>query len=518
MAQEISPAAPAVTTEIPSTQGMTTRVFKGSLWTLAGQALPFAASFFTLPFVIRFLGAEAYGVYVLVTLIPSYFLFADFGMSIGSTKFGSEAFAGGSREEEGKIVRTAALISLLTSLPVAAGIFVFSSFIVRWAGVPEYLLSEASFALKIVSISFVLNFLSSIFNTPQLSRLRMDLNTLVNAGFRILGMTALPAVLYLGGGVVEAVLVWMIVNILIFCGHLFVSGMLLNELFQFSISRKIIKPLLKFGGALVFSVIATILLVNSEKIILARVASVEALAYYSVAFTLANMATMFTTAMVQSLIPAFSQLLKSDKKAELNNLFLRTLRINIIGLIPAVLILFVVAKPFFTIWAGENFGRESSAPFYILLFGLFFNIIAYIPHSILMAAGRTDIFAKIYWIELFPYLLAAALLTYKFGAVGAAAAWSLRVIIDAGIIVWFSKKITGVSLSLFQGKGYAFTPLFLLLLPPILVVFFFGSYSLLLVFLVPTCVIIYLIIVWNKFLVYEEKVWISSRISAVFNR
>jgi O-antigen/teichoic acid export membrane protein len=514
LAQDISSIAPAAKTEPPSTQGLTSKVIKGSLWTFAGQVLPFAVSFFATPFVIRFLGAEAYGVYILMTLITSYFSFADFGMGIGSTKFGSEAYAAGSREEEAKVVRTAALISLTTSIPVAAAIVIFSFPIIVWAGVPEHLQAEASFALKLAAAALVINFLCAIFNTPQLTRLRMDLNTLVNAGFRILGILLVPVVLYFGGGIVEAVLVLLIASVLTLGGHIFVSGKLLGELFHISINRKIIKPLLKFGGALVISTIATLLLVNAEKLILARAASVETLAYYSVAFLVASMAAMFTGAMLQSLLPAFSQLLGREKKSELNALFQRALRVNIIGLMPVILILCVTAKPFFTLWAGEDFGRESSAPFYILLFGLFFNIVAYIPHSILMASGRTDIFAKIYWIELFPYLLIAALLTYKFGATGAASAWSLRVIIDAVFIIWFAKKFAGVSLDLFQGRGFVFALLVLLLfLPPILTMFFIGNYSPWLLFLSPVCLAVYLVAVWNKFFEKEEKMWITDKIA-----
>jgi O-antigen/teichoic acid export membrane protein len=62
----------------PSTRGLTAKVFKGSLWTLVGQVLPMLASLVSTPFVIRFLGSEAYGVLILVGLIPYYFAFADF--------------------------------------------------------------------------------------------------------------------------------------------------------------------------------------------------------------------------------------------------------------------------------------------------------------------------------------------------------------------------------------------------------------------------------------------------------
>ena len=97
---------------------MTTKVVKGSLWTLLGQVLPLGISLFTTPFVIRMLGSEGYGVLILIGLIPSYFAFADFGMSLASTKFASEAYAAGDREKEAQVVRTAALIAFFSSLPV----------------------------------------------------------------------------------------------------------------------------------------------------------------------------------------------------------------------------------------------------------------------------------------------------------------------------------------------------------------------------------------------------------------
>ena len=241
------------------------------------------------------------------------------------------------------------------------------------------------------------------------------------------------------------------------------------------------------------------------------VTSIEALAYYSVAFTFANMATMFSGSMVQSLLPAFSQLLRPEKKDELNKLFSRSLRINIIGLIPLIMFLFVVAKPFFTIWAGENFGRESSIPFYVLLFGLFFNIIAYIPYSILMASGRTEVFAKLYWIELFPYIFIIAILTYKFGAVGAAAAWSLRVIADAVIIIRFSRKFADISLSIFDGKVSTLVLFSLIAAFPILIALI-NNYSIWIIVFVPVCGIIYFVGVWKNLLENEEKIWLKNHL------
>jgi O-antigen/teichoic acid export membrane protein len=512
LSENIASINSPVDTVKPSTSGMTTKVVKGSLWTLLGQVLPLFVSLISTPFIIRFLGSEGYGVLILVGLIPNYFAFADLGMGIASTKFGSEAYGEGDRKKEGEIVRTAGFITLLSTLLFAIPLFVFSHQIVTgWFNVSEKYQASASVALKITSVSFVLGILSGVLNTPQLSRLRMDLNTLVNAVPKILMAIVTPFVLYLGGHVVEAVWVTLFAAVLILAGTIFTSGYLLPELYKGTINKSLFRPLLKFGSGWLIAMIAAILLVNIEKIFLARYVSVESLAFYSVAFTLANMATMFSMSMIQSLVPAFSQLLTPDKKEEFNTLFSRAVRLNLIWLFPTIMFLFVIAKPFFSIWAGVEFGEESTATFYILLFGLFFNILAYIPHSTITASGRTDIFAKIYWLELPIYIAALILLVHLFGIQGAALAWSLRVSVDTFIIIWLAKRITGISIKFVKSVFKLFVGILILTLP-VLFAIFYNNFSPWLILLLVLCATLYMLVVWSTFVDLEEKLWIRAKI------
>jgi O-antigen/teichoic acid export membrane protein len=489
---------------------MTTKVVKGSLWTLLGQILPLFATLVSTPFIIRFLGAEQYGVLILVGLIPNYFSFVDFGMGVASTKFSAEAYGKGLAQKEGEIVRTAASIAFLTTLLFVVPVVVFSHFIMsELLQVPAHLQAEASLALKITAVSFLVGVLNSIFNTPQLSRLRMDLNTFINAGTRIFMSLATPVVLYLGGGVVEAALAALLTVSLGLICHLFVSGKLLPELFRLTIDFALIKPLIKYGGGIVISSIALVLLANFEKLTLSALVSVKSLAYYSVAYTFANMATMFSAAMMQSLLPAFSQLLTPDKRTEFNELFSRMLRLNIIWLLPAVMFMIVIAKPFFTVWAGEDFGRESILPFYILLFGLFFNVSAYVPYTSLTASGRTDITAKLYWVELIPFILTVIVLTYFFGIIGAAVAWSLRVIIDAICLNYLAYRVLGVSFNFLTHLNHLLLAL-AVLSPPVFIIIFLGNDSPWLL-ITPLILAAYSFFAWQKIVSREERLWLKNK-------
>ncbi len=487
---------------------MTTKVVKGSIWTLAGNVAPLAVSLVATPFVIRLLGAEGYGVFILIGLIPTYLGFADLGMSLASTRFGSEAFSEGDRQKEARVIRTAAMIALSAVVPVAALIAILAPQLIELFNVPDAFRGEALIALRLASITFIVNFLCAIFNTPQLARLRMDLNTAINAGSRILGIIATPFALYLGFGIIGAVSVLLAASVLNLIGHLSVSRRLLPELAGTSIDRAMIRPMLKFGGALVVAAIAGITLANAEKGILAYAVSASALAYYTVAFTLANMMTLFSGSMIQSLIPAFSQLQGEAKRAQLGSIYSRGLRFSMLWSLPVLVFLALIAKPFFTIWAGPEFGRESSWPFYFLLGGLFLNLFALLPHSAILAAGRTDILAKLYWIELGPHLIIVWYLASRYGPSGAAAAWSIRVIADAAIHFYLAKRVAGVAPPR-QGL-VGFVVGVVLMTMPVAAMMYVGETTVWIAAWAAAAFAAYVVIAWRTILGKDEIAWAAA--------
>ncbi|MBV9241653.1 MAG: oligosaccharide flippase family protein, partial [Acidobacteria bacterium] len=143
--------------QVPINAGLTTKVVRGSAWSLAGQVLPIAISFISIPFVIRLLGSEGYGVLLLVVSIPTYFVFADLGMGSASTKFESEAYARGDRVGEANVVRTAASLAFVTAVAIAAPLFFFASSIISAFKVPDEWQTAASTGLRIVAVVSVVN-------------------------------------------------------------------------------------------------------------------------------------------------------------------------------------------------------------------------------------------------------------------------------------------------------------------------------------------------------------------------
>jgi len=372
--------------------------------------------------------------------------------------------------------------------------------------------SQASLALKLTAITFFVNFFHYIVNTPQLTRMRMDLNSLVSSGFRVLGIIATPIVIYLGYGIAGAAAVLLAASVLTLAGHVFVSRRLTPYLFATSLERGLMKPLLNFGGALVGGAIAGLLLHNLDRGVLPRLVSVEALAHYSVGFSLAWMVATFSNAMIQSLIPAFSLLQSDESRRQLQDLYSRAIRLTLIWLIPAVVFLVLIAKPFIYLWAGEEFATESVPIFYVVLAGMGFMILSYLPYAAIMAAGRTDIFAKLYFAELLPYFLLLVFLTAKYGAIGTAAAWSARAIVDCCLLFYLAGRYARVSLTT-ELRLMDFVPATAIMLIPIVGYAYFSEANVIVVLLFLGAGVTYCIAMWKMILEHSERVWLRKQIS-----
>ena len=164
-------------------------------------------------------------------------------------------------------------------------------------------------------------------NAPQLARMQLALNTLVTSGMLVAQSCLVPIVIFLGTGLVGAAAAITAISISGAIVHLALSRRLLPQLTRPRIEYALMKPLLRFGRGLVASSLAGLVLVNVEKLLLPRFASVSALAYYAVAFSVAGVVGVVPAAMMRSLLPAFSRHSESDRQP-LGGLYSRALRAN----------------------------------------------------------------------------------------------------------------------------------------------------------------------------------------------
>jgi O-antigen/teichoic acid export membrane protein len=277
--------------------------------------------------------------------------------------------------------------------------------------------------------------------------MRLDLYSLVTTGSAVLQICLVPAALALGGGLVTATAVAAGISVMGAWITAGVSARLLPSLLRPRTCHELVGPLVRFGGATTLMTLAGVALMNAEKLLVVRLVSVTALAFYSVAFTIARLLVLLPGGLSQPLLPALAQLHAMPDIEPLRVLYTRALRGLVIWMLPAALLLCTGARSLLSVWAGAEYAREGALPLCILVVGCTADGISYVPRTLLSAAGRPDLILRCQMINLLPYLLVAIVLIHQFGIAGAATAWSLRAVVESLWMLRAARKRIGSSSS-----------------------------------------------------------------------
>jgi O-antigen/teichoic acid export membrane protein len=422
-------------------------VASSGLWSVSGQAAQLGMTIVTAPFIIRLLGPAKYGLWALIQTLGTYFIVADLGMATASTRFAAERYAHDDSEGESTVIWT----SLATTVSIT-GVFcvamaIAAPFVViHVLHVRGPLRSEGTEAVRLLVIGILAYAAAGCLNTPQQVRLKWRTVTFVTSGPTLARMALAPILLVtIGGGVVTLTALMAAGMVLTAVLNFAASSRLLPALRRPHATRPVFKQMARYGGLLAVSTFITVPLTSAERFFLAGFHSSVSVAYYAVAASLASLLSVFPFAFTVPLIPALTRHLAVGNLAEHRRLYQLVLRATFLCVTPLALGLAFLGHPFLSLWAGPRYGTHSSVPFYILLAGLWFNTLGYVPQSHLIASGGVSRLAILRSAELVPYLLLAAVLTARFGVIGAAMAWSIRIVVDVVLLFGIVLREAGLS-------------------------------------------------------------------------
>jgi O-antigen/teichoic acid export membrane protein len=411
-------------------------VARSGLWAIGGQISVLAATLIAAPFTIRLLGPARYGLWSLLQSVLAYFRLADLGMATASTKFAADRYARNDSPGEATVIWTALAVTVTLTGAAALAAAIAAPFLVSHVlHVRSSLRSEAVLAFRLVSVAAVAYAVSASVSTPQQVRLRWGSLTVATSGPVVLQIAAAPILLAVTAGGLPAVAALMTAAGAAAAVLNFAVGTRLQPgLRRPRLAPGVLAPLVRYGGALAIFGFAAIPLATAERFLLAHFRSPTVVAYYVVAAALGSLLAVVPAAVSQPVLPALARLASQARMVEYRRLYHQVLRGVFLVVTPAALVLAFVAQPFLGLWAGSAYAAHSVVPFYVLLAGLWFSTLGYMPASQLLASGRTSTLAAINLVELLPYLCVAALLTNSFGAVGAAAAWTFRATADSLVL------------------------------------------------------------------------------------
>ncbi|VVD96979.1 polysaccharide biosynthesis protein [Pandoraea pneumonica] len=417
---------------------------KNSLWNLAGLGGPLLVAAVTVPYLLRHLGVEAFGILTLIWTLIGYFSLFDLGLGRAITQKVSSILNSDRKNEVNPIIQSGLVVT------GAAGMFGMLLLAVlahilanKWLNVSGPLIDETFWSLIISAIGIPITTLTIGFRGV----LEAFENFKISSVFRIiLGILnfAAPAIVVacVGNSLIWISLSLIVTRLLVVAIHWrYVSNVYGIRFNRLGVQWGYVKELIAFGGWTTASNVIGPLLVSADRFFISSVLGATAVAYYTVPFEIANRLLIIPVALTGALFPRLANVIGSrHHEAEAN--YKGSLKLILYVMLPICLAIAVLSKVLLSIWLGAKFAEQSWMVASILFIGIFFNSLASVPFTYIQAAGKSRTTAFIHIFETIIYIPSLLLILHTVGIVGAAIAWSSRALFDLLVLLYLRRELS----------------------------------------------------------------------------
>lgn len=408
---------------------------RNATYNLLGSIVPLAMSLVTIPIYLGLIGEARYGVLAVAWLLLGYFGLFDLGLGRAVAQR-IAALKTGSADERAKAFWTALVLNI--GLGVIGGLLIWpiaNYFFGDILKVEDALRPEIESAVPWLVMAVPMATLSGVLTGALQGRERfVELNLISVLGtllFQLLPLFVaalegpglgliLPAALF--ARLITLVILFEACRRQIFRGH------------AASFVRSQAKQLLGFGGWVTVSSFIGPMMVILDRFIIGALLGANAVTYYTVPFQLSERSTIVSNALTSAVYPRFASMSPDEER----HLAAESLRALAVVVTPLTVVGILLMGPFLALWISQEFADRSTVIGQVVLLGFWVNGFAKIPYAQLQARARPDLVALCHLGEVLPFFALLYFGLSTFGLIGAAIAFSVRVVADFALLANFA--------------------------------------------------------------------------------
>ena len=400
------------------------KIAKNSFYNIAGYLIPGVLSIPILGFMARDLGVEKFGLFTIILAIVGYASIFDIGITRSVIR--EIAIYKRNKDEILKILSTSAVI--VVALGIIAGflITIFNTKISEFLNVSKFVTKDFLDSLAIVAFSIPLYLLTQVWCSLLEGREEfLKLN--IYKTFSSTMVVVFPALALL----IESSLSYAVMGLLIarFLSLLLIKLYCRDFSSNFKFHNYVFKRLISFGGWVAVSNFISPIMSYFDRFILANKMGASMVGFYTAPSEAISRIGMLPSAVARTIFPMLSSGEDDSGKIKITSYILVLLFVIPVGCFCAYF-----SYDIMRLWLGNEYALKSYIIFQILILGFVFNSIAQIPFASIQSNGKSKTTAILHLCELLPYLLLLYFLINKYGLIGAAWAWTIRMFVDLLIL------------------------------------------------------------------------------------
>lgn len=380
------------------------------------------AAFIVSPIMVRQLGNETYGIWVLIVSISSYFTVLDFGINTAIVRYISKYTALKDYEKANSIYSSSFTIFTILSVIVVSAIAVIGIFFKEFFNIESFSNQYLYVVLLIVGIDMAVNLIFGVMAaTMRALQNFFEINIIMVAVTVIKNM----------------VLVYLLLNdySLLSIAILVISSSLAMGVaqyayikkqysyFNFSISfvdRQTLKTLFNYSVYSFLIAVALKILFSTDSMVIGALLTVDKVTFYAIPAMIVEYLEKIIWAVIAVLIPIISSREATGDAKDNSGLYILGTKYTLLFCAPIIIVLFIVGDDFIGLWMGESFAEPSSTVLNILLIGYIFSLSQLIAQGILKGISKHKVLAIIFCIQAVFNLVISIILAPVYGINGVA--------------------------------------------------------------------------------------------------
>lgn len=391
-----------------------------------------------IPIYIRYLGMEAYGLIGLFAVMQAWLVLLDMGMTPALSREMAR-FTGGDHSAQSirDLLRSIEVVGCVVSAVIAIGIWAASGWLASdWLKAERLPVDVVAQAFAIMGAVTALHFIENIYRSSIVGLQRQILLNVVTSTIATLRGLGAVGVLAWVSPTIEAFFIWQgllsIVTVVILAVVLYQALPASPQRACFSWPALI--GVWHFAAGMMAITFLSILLMQTDKILLSRLLTLEYFGYYSLAAVVANSLYMLAGPIDLAFFPRFTALASRGDQPSLISTYHMGAQLITVFVGSAAIVLMVFGDIVLTLWTRDAALAKSVAPLVaILALGTLFNCFMHMPYQLQLSHGWTSLTIRVNIVAILFLLPAIFWAASKYGAMGAAWVW---VVLNASYVLF----------------------------------------------------------------------------------
>lgn len=415
-----------------------------SIWTaLVGLAV--------VPFYLKYLGMEAYGLIGFFVTTQAVLSLLDMGMAPTINREVARCATVGSLREAGRLLHTLAIIYWSMAGAIVLLILALAPWIAEYWLQSKQLSREAILnAVMLMGLVIACRWPIGLYQGALIGAQRLAISSCINIAMVTIGSVGAVAVLAFVSPTIEAFFIWQACVGLVYAITIrSAAWRIIGRVDQLIFDIDKLKSVWRFTAGMSGVAISGIVLMQLDKVILSRMLGLEDFGRYTLAGVFASGLYTLLTPVFNVIYPRLSALVVTNDAQKLVDLYRSGTRLLSSFIFPIAIGASLLAKEILTLWTGNPSIAEASAPIVsLLLIGTALNGVMHFPYALQLAFGMTRI----------PLIIAVSLsvilvpmivyFTRTYGAVGGGLAWLLLNVLYLLFGTWLTHKYLFMGMAL----------------------------------------------------------------------